>query len=366
MRRSSLRIALIVSCCVLEGALVGQEQEKKARASVPRVWFNQQAIEGAWSELDAGDPVAVFRLVFSQLDDEVTVYPTENYYYFQFQARGKTYWGNLRLDALDRDRGIVHLGYFQFNESGLSKDMAGKGRPFSAADGVYVTRVDPWRYDVRFAGRTVRFRLHDPGFGPPRRAKLRRQELYVGPIFDESGLPFALLFDRGNRRFLYVLDEDRAVPETFVRYDNRVVVGQRTGFAFYDDARHDRKVLVAVHAFNADRNSYYDGPFDQLPDNYVERTRIKRLLEAAYPFTKDQIDAFGHYLRSAGSERVAIWAYAVYTTLKDLDFVASCAGVSRSDDELYPCIAPDPQATGGNPRQPEKVGEISIEGTVDD
>lgn len=364
MRRTAFSLGCALVSCAMASAAAGEGSER--RTDLPRVWFNQHAIESARADFPAEDPIAVFRLVFSQLDDEVVVYPTENYYYFQFQARGRTYWGNLRLSVLDRERGVINLGYFEFDDNGQRRDMTGKGRAFSLADGVLVTPVDPWQYDVRFAGRTVRFRLNDPGFAAPQRARLRPREVYVGPILDESGLPFHLVFDGGNRRFLYVLDEDHEVPETFLPYDERVVVGRRTGFAFFADAKYERKVLVAVHASNANRNGYYDGPFDQLPDNYAERTRMKERLEAVYPFTRGQVDDFGYYLQSAGTERVAIWAYAVYTAMKELDFVAACAKVTRTEDELYPCIAPDLPAMGAVLRQPVKVGETTIQGTVHD
>ena len=43
------------------------------------------------------DPKEVFARVFEQLESEVIVYPTENYYYFSFFANGRKYSGNLRL-----------------------------------------------------------------------------------------------------------------------------------------------------------------------------------------------------------------------------------------------------------------------------
>ena len=45
----------------------------------------------------------------------VTVYPTENYYYFKFVHAGVPIAGNLRLDPRDRDKGKVYFGYYEDN-----------------------------------------------------------------------------------------------------------------------------------------------------------------------------------------------------------------------------------------------------------
>ncbi len=333
---------------------------------LPKVWFNQHAIEGAQAKIDVNDPLAVFRLVFSQLADEVVVYPTENYYYYQFQNGGKTYWGNLRLDANDRDRGVLHLGYFQFNESGISKDLTGLGRPLTIADGVRLSKVDPWRYDVGFEGRTVRFRLNDTGYAPPQRARLRPGETYVGPVFDESGLRFHLIFDRDTRHFMYVLNEDVEVPEELIRFSDRVLIGRRSAFAFLDDSANTRKVLIAVHANNVNRNNYYDGPFDQLPDNYAERTQIQGFIEAAYPYMKGNIDRVGKLLSSNDTQRVAIAPYAVYSHMGELQFVDACAGKAGNEGSFYTCVTPDLQSMQMAFGPPVPIGEASVRGKVGD
>lgn len=324
---------------------------------------NQAFLESLVVPLDLDDPLAVFAVVFASLDDRVRVYPTENYYYYRFHAAGTTVAGNLRLDAADRDRGILHFGYFRYDENGQFQDRRGVGRALSADDGVEVERLEPFLYAVVFRGKRVLFELNDLGFHPPRQARLRPTEEFVGPIFDESGMRFALLFDRATRHLFYVLDEDRPVPESFVPAGGGVVVGRRTGFAFYLDEANRRKVLIAVHAAGMDTNSYYDGPFDQLPDNYVERTRIRRYIESAYPHTRGRLDPFGAYLDEEGS-RVAILAYHVYSERQDLSFVASCHEASADDGAFFACITPDPQQRQGPTEGLTGVGGVRVAGAV--
>ena len=42
---------------------------------------NDGFIKGIYNTLDLNDSKEVFRYVFSRLDNEVVIYPTENYYY---------------------------------------------------------------------------------------------------------------------------------------------------------------------------------------------------------------------------------------------------------------------------------------------
>lgn len=304
------------------------------------VVFNQHMIDGLERRLDLADAEAVFRVVFDALSDDVTVYPTENYYYFKFDASGRTIAGNLRLDAADRDKGVIHLGYFEYDESGAHQDRDGKGGPLGLADGVEVKRLDRFTYAVTALGRTVRFHLNQHGFDPPPAGTLRPDETYVGRVQDESGLAFFLAFDVASAHFLYVLDDATADRETFLPEQPDVSIGRRTGFAFYEDAEQNRRVLIGVNGRNADRNNYYDGPFDQLPDNHVAESGLGDFITRAYPQLAGHIDAYGHFASDEGA-RVAITPYYVYYEAAELQFVDSCRQSATPPSDFYACITPD-------------------------
>lgn len=368
----------VLAALAVAGGLAWAAIPAAAEAPPPpqgAVSFNQKFIEGLQSTLNLDDEMAVFGYVFSALPDEVVVYPTENYYYWSFTANGRIIWGNFRLDAQDRDQGIVHLGYFEYDDNAKFQDYDGWEKALSAKDGVAVKKVERFVYTVAYRGKTVTFRLNDIGMAPPKKAKLRADEVFVGPVFDESGVRFHLFFNKTTNHFHYLLNEDVPLPETYKKLyepDNperpeevetqggaattakppakpaekrkpnpSVLIGRRTGFAFYVDAVNDRKILIAVNNFNGRRNNYYDGPFDQLPDNYADETNIKTYLELAYPHAKGKIDKRGVLLEEKGN-RVAVGAYYSYQDEQELDFVDSCRKTHKTDlAKFYACITPD-------------------------
>jgi hypothetical protein len=99
--------------------------------------------------------------------------------------------------------------------------------------------------------------------------------------------------------------------------------GQLSRFVFWvESARGNRKVLVAVRHASVTLNDYYDGPFDQLADNYVDQSQRSEYMQQAFPALRGQIDKFGYYTRMVGSQRVAITCYGIYVAKTDLlDFL---------------------------------------------
>jgi hypothetical protein len=358
------------SVCAAIGIATAVALLGPAAAGSGSVIFNQHMIENLERQLDLDDPTAVFRTVFEALADEVFVYPTENYYYFKFDANGRTIAGNLRLDAADRDDGVIHIGYFEYDEAGSYQDRDGRGGPLTSAEGVTVTGVDRFIYDVTAFGRTVRFRLNDRGFEAPPAGLMKAGESYVGRIQDESGLAFFLLFQEIDSHFMYVLDDASAGNrETFVDGTPRVLIGRRTGFAFFDDREHNRRILIGVNGRNTDRNNYYDGPFDQLPDNHIAESGMGSFIERAYPSLKGHIDGYGHFAGDS-SGRVAISPYYVYYDAAELEFVGSCSDSTTTADAFYSCITPDFQQmmaaapAAGEATPGDVVSESRLTGSV--
>jgi len=141
---------------------------------------------------------------------------------------------------------------------------------------------------------------------------------------------------------MYILNEEGYIPEQFIElneYHEDIKIGRRTGFAFYKDEENNRKILTAVHGNSTDRNNYYDGPFDQLPDNYAQYTNIKEYMEEAYPYTKGLIDEFGGYI--GRQSRVIVFPYNVYYKYGDLAFIEKCKAPNLSKSKFCRCITPD-------------------------
>ena len=99
------------------------------------------------------------------------------------------------------------------------------------------------------------FELNDLSQVKPPAAALAPKETFIGPIFDDSGIRFFLVYNAAINNFLYILDETVKVADEFFNgpHSDRIVVGKRTGFVFYRDHRLDRKILIGVYEENVRR-----------------------------------------------------------------------------------------------------------------
>lgn len=299
---------------------------------------NEKFIDGLKNQLDLDDADEVFRYVFSKLDDEIFIYPTENYYYFRFPTNGKVIWGTLHLPAHSLDDGLLGFGYIEKGNDVNALPIVGGSADYSSANGVEIKKINDFNYSVTFENKTVLFKLNELGLEPPRKAKLMSDEIFVEPTFDESGLGFYLIFNNTTKHLYWVLNEEDYDNESFTSYSEDLVIGDRTGFAFYLDEENNRKILVGVYGLNVMRNNWYDGPFDQLLDNYVHTGQIdiKKYLEANDPSLAGRIDKYGSFHEDG--MRVAVASYTDYFFTDDLiSLIDSCEG-SDTQSEFYTCI----------------------------
>jgi hypothetical protein len=327
-------------------------------ADAPPLETNQSYVEGVQRSttsdfrLDTKDAMAVFGFVMSKLPERVKVFPTENYYYFGFYLNGIRYAGNIRLDASNRDKGKADFGYFE-DTSQWYDDAEVKHIELDAAHGVKVEKVEDLVYRVTFKDKSVVFALNDlRGVKPPADA-LGADEIYLGPVFDESAIQFYLVFNNKLKIFHYILNEQQPVPDSFMSPDktNRVLVGKRTGFAFYRDHRLNRKILIGAFVGNIRANNYFDGPFDQLPDNFVEGDILRQAILQVQPSLKGKIDRFGG--SPDGAVRFMISPYMAYKQLNELKPVHDCAMRKKKQPDYYRCFVTDDE-TGGMVEPPRK------------
>lgn len=322
-RKSS--VPLLAAIASLALSALGPTVSPAAGGST-RVYTNQSYVEDAMNRPDFAieDVHKVFELVLSSLPQSVDVFPTENYYYFYFYYNGIKYAGNLRFDIEDRDDGIVHFNYFK-DFTLWQRDEADFSAKLGAKDGVIVKKEGSLAYSVSANGRTVMFRLNDLSRVKPPKDAVRSDETYIGPVFDESGLRFFLVFNPELKIFLYVLDETEPVADQFVPVpdSDRLKIGIRSGFAFYADRHAARQILVAVHQTNTSVNNYLDGPFDQLPDNFISGDVLQRAILAASPEMKGQIDRLGN--SPDGETRYLIAPYMQYEDEAELQVIEECA-----------------------------------------
>ncbi len=283
---------------------------------------------------DIKDPMAVLAYVLGSLPARVTVYPTENYYYFKFVHAGVPIAGNLRFDPRDRDKGKIYFGYYEDNAD-WKKDGYEQALDLDGARNVLVERVENLVYRVTYQGTSVLFALNDVSQIKPPPGAIGPDERMIGPVFDESAMRFFLVYNSKVKVFHYILDETDKVPdglEALPRND-RILVGKRTGFAFYRDHRLDRKILIGVFEQNVRLNNYFDGPFDQLPDNFIEGETLRQAIIDSDPSVKGKIDRLGYF--QDDESRYAISPYMQYRSENDLLQVHRCATDRRVPAAAY-------------------------------
>ena len=305
---------------------------------LPKLYTNEQLIDDVTraTDLDIDDTKSVLAYVLGELPPTVRVFPTENYYYFSFHQGGVKYAGNFRFDVEARDKGFVEFIYFK-ETTGWLEDETDHHATLGAADGVVLTKVSDLVYDLSFAGTTVRFELNDLSAVRPPEGALAENDVFLGPVADESGIRFFLTFDQSEKVFHYVLDETVPLADELVAAEglDHVLIGRRTGFAFFRDLGFERKLLAGVFAPNVDVNNYLDGPFDQLPDNFLQGDTLRTAILGAYPDTDTSIDRLG--ISPGGEFRQSITPYIEYEFVDDLAAVEKCAAETNAAAR-YRCL----------------------------
>lgn len=323
-----LILAATAACQGADAQPQGEELEtavppstNAANPAAANLLFNEEIIEGLSDDsVDIEDVDAVFWRVFSGLPDEVTVYPSENYYYFILFSDRTQIGGNIRLPAGRREHGVLSFGYSEFIEfASRSGTGISLSKFYTEADGLIIEEIDPFTYVVTYDGKAVTFHLHELSQEPPQSFSLGENEIFIERTFDESGYQFFLLYNEKDNYFFWVLNEEEKVPDILEELDDDLLVGKRSGFAFWVDEQHDRrKVLLGVRRLSVTRNDFYDGPFDQLADNYAEETNVAEYMQLAYPALRGRIDKYGYYTDRERPMRVALSNYFSYFAQADL------------------------------------------------
>jgi len=258
-------------------------------------------------------PREVLKRVMRASPQRPRVYPTERYYYYRFPDGPRLLSGNIRL--VDAERGAISVGYFDaHNPSDVRVGHFDSSQPgidikHDAASNTVAVTADGVRRD---------FVLDQSAYRTPA-YPLYRAERFISGILDESGYYFDLIYHQPSRSFYYVLQPDRPLPEPIARGASRKVItwfGAESRFCFVEHAPSGRKILVGVHRREIMNNTWFDGPFDQVPPDLP----VRSVLEEAYPYVADAggIDAHGNFLQLEG-QRVAISPYRNYVSGPQLE-----------------------------------------------
>jgi hypothetical protein len=297
-----------------------------------RIQFNETFIRGLRSTQDMNDKLGVFAQVFAELPTKVFVYPTENYYYFAFTANGQVYSGNVRLspDAWMTHR--IHFAYGENREAASTQHIC-----LGPEHGVLVEALGAFRYRVSFADKRVEFQLNELPQTLPQGFQQLPWEIFLGRSMDESGIGFLLMYSLAYDHFFWVLDEQLWPDWSTQWLAPSLQKHPGSGFVFFVDLDLERRVLVGVDRSEVLANSYFDGPFDQLPDNFIAPTPFAELAQRAFPSIRGRINRHGEYWHKPA--RIALLNYRIYSDPGELiGWTNSCLARGGNRAALYDCL----------------------------
>jgi len=272
--------------------------------------------------VDYNDPDSVLRFILTAAGADAQVYPTERYFYYKFDLGARRVSGNIRFT--DVEDGVLHIGYFDdFDAQGSVKTKS-----YHKDRGVSLS------FDAELGAETVVFHELRTTFHLNQLPRTFRNEIalnadeeYVAGVLDESGHSLHLVFHKPDTMFYFIRATRQPIPERFADYTTpgglALKIGLRSRFVFFVDESSGREILVGVYEEYIRRNTYFDGPFDQVPP----RLDLRGKLEAAYPYVKfgEGIDQHGNFI-GLEFQRVAISPYQSYSTL---------SGLAADLDKLY-------------------------------
>ncbi|HEY4941444.1 MAG TPA: hypothetical protein VII56_08450 [Rhizomicrobium sp.] len=309
-----------------------------ADAEPRRFILNEKLIQGinTPSPSLACAPRDVLVDLFKQIGPVAKIYPTENYYYFTFYRDGKSYSGSLRLPVDSRDRGILQFACNETATRWLTRDdRSAVQAELSEVDGVIVRKIADLEYTVDVGGETVKFLLNKVDQTPDK-GMLGPNEYFAGRSVDESGVTFDLIYNKPAKSFYYALARSDSPIETFVEVKHDVYLEKRTGFVFFADKAANRYILIAAHSEDIYENTWFDGPFDQLPENFYESIGFWNYVYDAFPELKGKLSAGGTN-REMGVI-FALMPYRGYVSKFGLKFVDSCLRNSRHQIDRILCL----------------------------
>ncbi|EPJ44386.1 MAG: hypothetical protein OFPII_34910 [Osedax symbiont Rs1] len=321
----SLSLAFIVSSSVNAG-------------TAATISFNADMIASSLqSNFDDRDQLITS--ILKQKKNGMLVYPSEGYYYFEFMNGATPIKGNFRFDMKLRNQGKVAFTFYSDWKTATDQPSVDNYWILGAEDGLILTKISEFRYQLSYRGESAVVIIYDAESELSTEHDLDGDEEYVGPVFDESGIRFHLIFDHSNNSFLYVLNEDFNQAEHFIAVDDNqdILLGLRSKFAYFNDKKNQRLVLIGVDLSNVENNTYYDGPFDQLPDSFVDPVHLQKLIEKYEPRLLGKIGPYGDFL-DAEESRYAIMPYMEYQFEEQLLKYLSCTKYQQREQLNY-CLA---------------------------
>jgi hypothetical protein len=272
--------------------------------------------------------------ILKRLPPEVNLQTTEQYSYFKFFDRGIEYQGNIRVE--DSGSPKLYFAYFA-RATGWLPDPEAHLKIYKDGPTLELTKMAPFKYRASLGGTSRIFNQLDVSKDEIPPDLLKAGETYMGEVHDDSGTWFYLIYDSVANTAAYVLDEQHGAKDGLLSQKYGVLLGQRTGYAYWQEQTPNRKRLVGVYNGNVNLNNYFDGPFDQLPDSYSGKMTIKNIYQKVRPVEAKRMDDHGNY-KDREDFRGAIDAYLAYDQIADFKPLTRCINAARSETKYRNCF----------------------------
>lgn len=288
--------------------LMKAADEESVRTPTPDWAFytNEQHFEAPLNK--AGDSMEMFGRLWKSLPPAINVYPSEGYYYFNGFIGNDFVRGNLGFfhDNLDKEEISIYYDLIRADES-----VEECGRMIGEGDGLKLNLINQRLAVCEYEGKTITVRLRSVGKGTF--PACPEDESFLGVSLDESGFQFGLFFNNKRNVFIWVLSPVTRKRIEFDHVKANLYVDPVSRFVFLDDVGNGRYILCGVHEESVFGNSWYDGPFDQLPDHEIQKgdLDLAPYIRRAFP-EAGEVTKYGIYI-SDSETRFAISPYMRYT-----------------------------------------------------
>lgn len=329
-----LIILLILTSC---SATISNTTE--ARNSVRKFSLNENMITqlAVGNRALACDYSEVLPQLLKQIGSKAIIYPSENYYYFSFNRGGSLFSGSIRLSSDRRNTGELDYVCYETNRSWVHRGSEIRvQKHLTSADGVSVKKVSALTYRIKYDGIETLFKLHKLDQKSPADTILLQDEIQLGRTQDESGAAFILIYNSKLNDFYFILDRSVSVPDVLIKLAPNTVISRRTGFVYYKKPENNRYILVAVNNQEVELNTYYDGPFDHLPENDYMEIEFWKYVYKVYPDLKGQHTP-GGTMKDSGMI-FSIVPYRLYDQVESLNFIETCAKNYPVEIEKISCM----------------------------
>lgn len=238
--------------------------------------------------------------------------------YFRFFNESDEYFGSFYI--LDSHEGPFLLFATYRREVWNGRNQSHTVKFFQDHKGFLIEALPNESYKISFNGIERLISYNAPKTIDPKTLNLKDTEIFLSEVFDESGLSFALTYDRYLHTFRFLIPSGNLFPDRLKQLSERLFLDLRTEFIFFKEKHNNNLTLVGASKGSLIANNYYDGPFDQVPLTLFREEWFHEILREAFPSSVSNYNMYGYQenTRDQSIKFLALPFYFAYNSLDDM------------------------------------------------